>query len=155
MFKQAITALEVAEQRGSGYPEPFRSRMGDRIKHRLGDHFGLDQFGVNLVRLGPGGQSALRHFHSHEDELVYVLDGELTLITNTGRQRVGAGMCVGFPGNSCDAHHFVNEGDAPASYLEIGSRIAADVGHYPDDDLCWLPDGKGGYVTARKDGSRY
>jgi uncharacterized cupin superfamily protein len=151
MFKQAIRALDLPEQRKVGYPEPFATRMGDRAKRRLGEAFGLTQYGVNLVRLGPGGQSALRHFHTHEEEMIYLLEGELTLITNVGEQVMRAGMCVGFPANTGDAHHLVNRGEAVAVYLEIGSRVEADNGYYPDDDLCWLQDGTGGH----KDGSPY
>ena len=155
MFKGAVRALDVPEQRGSGYPEPFRSRMGDRVKRRLGNAFGLTQYGVNLVRLAPGRQSALRHFHSHEEELLYLLEGELVLITNGGEQLMSAGMCVGFPANTGDAHHLVNRSDAAAVYLEIGSRIDADNGHYPDDDLCWVADGTGGVIGAHKNGAPY
>jgi uncharacterized cupin superfamily protein len=155
MFKQAVRVSDLPEVRGNLYPEPFRSRMGDRGKHRLGEAFGLTQFGVNLVRVGPGGQSALRHFHTHEEELVYVLEGELVLVTNVGEQAVSAGMCVGFPANTGDAHHLVNRSGAHAAYLEIGSRVPDDQGYYPDDDLCWLLDGKGGAAAGHKDGSPY
>jgi uncharacterized cupin superfamily protein len=155
MFKQAVLTSDLPEHRASSYPEPFRTRMGDRVKRRLGDAFGLTQFGVNLVRLAPGGQSALRHFHSHEEELVLVLEGELVLVTNAGEQAMMAGMCVGFPANTGDAHHLVNRSAAAAAYVEIGSRVDADNAFYPDDDLCWLPDGKGGVVGAHKDGSPY
>jgi uncharacterized cupin superfamily protein len=78
----AIEPATVEERRGSGYPEPFRSRMGDRVKRRLGDASGLTRFGVNLVTLGPGGQSALRHSHTLEDEFVYVLEGTVVLVTD-------------------------------------------------------------------------
>lgn len=155
MFKQAIRVSDLPEVRRNGYPEPFRSRMGDRVKHRLGEAFGLTQFGVNLVRLGPGGESALRHFHTHEEELVYVLEGELVLRTNGGEQAVSAGMCVGFPANTGDAHHFVNRSDADAVYVEIGSRAPDDRAFYPDDDLCWLVDEKGSAVPGHKDGTPY
>lgn len=155
MFKQAVPVVDLPEHTGSGYPEPFRSRMGDRVKRKLGEAFGLTQYGVNLVRLGPGGQSALRHFHTNEEELVYVLDGELVLVTNVGEQVVRAGMCVGFPANTGDAHQFVNRSAAPATYLEIGSRHAADMAYYPDDDLCWVRDDEGNQVGAHKNGKRY
>ncbi|MFO0593466.1 MAG: cupin domain-containing protein [Polyangiaceae bacterium] len=155
MFKQAVVVSELPEVRSSMYPEPFRSRMGDRVKRRLGEAFGLKQFGVNLVRLQPGGQSALRHFHSHEEELVYVLEGELVLITNVGEQTVRAGMCVGFPANTGDAHHLVNRSTSEAVYIEVGSREEDDQAFYPDDDLCWLPDGKGGMAPGHKNGAPY
>src|SRR3954470_10254625 len=94
----ALDPKTVEEKRGSGYPEPFRSRMGDRAKRRLGDACGLKQFGVNLVTLGPGGQSALRHWHTLEDEFIYVLSGEVVLITNDGEQVLTPGMCAGYAG---------------------------------------------------------
>ena len=140
--------------RGSSYPEPFAARMGNRAKHRLGDAFGLQQFGVNLVTLGPGGQSALRHWHTHEDELIVVLEGELVLVTDAGEQLVGPGMVVGFPAGREDAHHFINRSAAPARYLEVGTRMEDDVAHYPDDDMMWQKvDGR--LVPAHKDGRLY
>ena len=90
----ALDPADVPEKRSSIYPEPFRSRMGDRMKRRLGDACGLARFGVNLVALGPGGQSALRHWHTLEDEFVYVLSGELVLVTNDGEQTLKPGMCA-------------------------------------------------------------
>src|SRR5712691_5700488 len=82
----ALDPNAVAEVRGSAYPQPFKSRMGDRAKRRLGDTCGLTKLGVNLVTLGPGGQSALRHWHTLEDEFVYVLEGEVHLVTGSGEQ---------------------------------------------------------------------
>jgi uncharacterized cupin superfamily protein len=150
----ALDPATVPEVRASLYPEPFRSRMGDRVKRRLGDACGLTRFGVNLVTLGPGGQSALRHWHTLEDEFVYVLSGEVVLVTWQGEQRLSAGMCAGYPAGSRDAHHFINRSAAPASYLEIGNRIDGDNAFYPDDDLMWCEDENGVYA-AHKDGRRY
>src|SRR5438093_6716837 len=104
----ALNPGTVAETRGSGYPEPLKSRMGDRVKRRLGDACGLTRFGVNLVTLGPGAQSALRHWHTLEDEFVYVLAGEVVLITDEGEQVLTAGRCAGYPAGANNAHHFVN-----------------------------------------------
>ena len=150
----ALDPGTVAETRGSGYPEPLRSRMGDRVKRRLGDACGLTRFGVNLVTLGPGAQSALRHWHTLEDEFVYMLSGEVTLVTDVGEQVLAAGMCAGYPAGARDAHHLINRGSAPATYLEIGNRIDGDNAFYPDDDLMWADDGSGVY-GAHKDGRRY
>jgi uncharacterized cupin superfamily protein len=150
----ALDPQTVAEARGSGYPEPFKSKMGGRAKQRLGEACGLTKFGVNLVTLGPGGQSALRHWHTLEDEFVYVLEGEVVLVTDAGEQVLGAGMCAGYPAGKRDAHHFVNRSPRPAKYLEIGNRIEGDVGFYPDDDLMWL-ETEQGTVAAHKDGRRY
>jgi uncharacterized cupin superfamily protein len=150
----ALDPASVTATRGSGYPEPFRSRMGDRAKKKLGDSCGLSKFGVNLVTLGPGGQSALRHWHTLEDEFVYVLSGEVVLISAEGEQVLQAGICAGYPAGKPDAHHFVNRSAAPAQYLEIGSRIDGDNAFYPDDDLLWV-ETEGGTVAAHKDGGRY
>lgn len=131
----ALDPSTVTEKHGSGYPEPFKSRMGDRLKQRLGDALGLSQFGVNLVRLGPGGQSALRHWHTHEDEFVYVLEGSVTLVTDAGSQTLRAGDCIGYPAGVRDAHQLRNEGREVAIYLEVGSRSPQDLTAYPHDDL--------------------
>lgn len=150
----ALDPATVAETRGSGYPEPFRSRMGDRPKRRLGNACGLTRFGVNLVTLGPGAQSALRHWHTAEDEFVYVLEGELVLVTDDGEQKLHAGDCAGYPAGRRDGHHFINRSGAPARYLEIGDRTKGDFAIYPDDDLMWVEDGRG-KVATHKDGRRY
>ncbi len=150
----ALDPAAVKEHRGSGYPEPFRGRMGDRVKRRLGDACGLVKFGVNLVTLAAGGQSALRHWHTLEDEFVYVLSGEVVLVSNDGEQVLGSGMCAGYPAGRRDAHHFVNRGSVPATYLEIGNRVEGDNAFYPDDDLMWVEDEQGVYA-AHKDGRRY
>jgi uncharacterized cupin superfamily protein len=92
-----LDPANVEEKGGSGYPEPFKSRMGDRVKRRLGAACGMKNLGVNLVTLGPGGQSAVRHWHTLEDEFVYVLEGEVVLEANAGVQTLRAGMCAGFP----------------------------------------------------------
>jgi uncharacterized cupin superfamily protein len=150
----ALEPAAVPEVRGSIYPEPFRSRMGDRVKRRLGNACGMTQFGVNLVTLGPGGQSALRHWHTLEDEFVYVLEGEVVLVTDAGEQVLTAGMCNGYPAGSRDGHHFINRSAGPALYLEVGTRVKGDTAFYPDDDLMWRDDGDGEYA-AHKDGRKY
>jgi len=157
MTKLELPALDpntVPEVRRSGYPEPYRSRMGDRAKRRLGDACGLTRFGVNRVTLGPGAESALRHWHTLADEFVYVLEGEVVLVSNDGEQVLSAGTCAGYPAGKRDAHHFVNRSNAPAVYLEIGNRIDGDNAFYPDDDLMWCENEEGTYA-AHKDGRRY
>lgn len=150
----AIACDAVPGQRGSLYPPEFAARVGERIRQRLGNAFGLTQFGVNLTTLGPGAQSALRHWHSREDEFVLVLEGELWLVTDAGEQRLTAGMCVGFPAGRADGHHLLNRSAALARYVEIGSRIAGDEAQYPDDDLalCSTPSGR---AFFHKDGRPY
>jgi len=150
----AVDPATVPEHRGSGYPEPFRSRVAARAKRKLGDACGLTKFGVNLVTLAPGTQSALRHWHTLEDEFVYVLTGELVLVTDGGEQVLGPGMCAGYAAGRRDAHHFVNRGDHAATYLEVGNRIDGDNAFYPDDDLMWCED-EAGVFAAHKDGRRY
>jgi uncharacterized cupin superfamily protein len=152
----AIDPDDVAAKRGpgTGYPEPFQSRMGERSKRRLGNACGLTKFGVNLVTLGPGGQSALRHWHTLEDEFVYIISGQLVLVTNAGEQTLGPGQCAGYPAGKRDAHHLINRGRVAATYLEIGNRIDGDNCFYPDDDLIWCHDGNREY-GAHKDGRRY
>jgi len=132
----AVVAAEAPPRaKSSNYPEPFASRMGKRDKRPLGDLFGLTNFGVNLTRLAPGGSSALRHAHAKQDEFVYVLAGQPTLVTDGGRTPMKPGMCAGFKAATGDAHHLVNETDDDVVYLEIGDRAPGDRAVYPDDDL--------------------
>jgi uncharacterized cupin superfamily protein len=154
-FPTALHALDVPEQaRKTNYPEPFASRIQGREKRRLGDAFGLASFGVNLTRLKPGAVSALRHAHSKQDELVYVLEGEPVLITNGGETPLKPGDCAGFKAGTGDAHHLVNRGARDVLYLEIGDRSAGDTVVYPDDDLeAGLVDGK--WRMLHKDGKPY
>jgi len=151
----ALDARTVEEKRGSGYPEPFKSRMGERVKRRLGQACGLTKLGVNLVTLGPGGQSALRHWHTLEDEFVYLLEGEVVLVTNEGEQTLKAGMCAGYAAGSKNGHHFINRSQKPATYLEMGTNVPGDTAFYPDDDLRLMETEDEGMVYAHKDGRRY
>jgi uncharacterized cupin superfamily protein len=150
----AIAAEQVPAVTGSSYPEPFRSRVAARRKQRLGDALGLRNFGVNLTTIPPGAASALRHWHSHEDEFIYVVSGELTLVTNAGEQRLGCGMCAGFPAGKADGHCLVNRSGADAVYLEIGDRRPEDTVTYPDDDIVGRATPQGRRFT-RKDGTPY
>jgi len=138
----------------SSYPEPFFSRMLNREKRALGDPFGLKNFGVNLTRLFPGGESALLHRHSKQDEFIYILQGEPTLVTDAGEIALRPGMCGGFPAAGL-AHQLVNRTALDVLYLEIGDRTAGDEGFYPVDDLQASLDAAGKWVFARKDGTPY
>ena len=120
----------------------------------VGDAGSLTQFGVNLLQLAPGAWSSQRHWLSAEDEFVYVLAGEVVLISDGGEQILQAGMCAGYPAGKRDAHQFVNRSNAPAQYLEVGNRIEGDNAFYPDDDLMWI-ETESGMVAAHKDGARY
>ena len=138
---------------GSGYPKPFDAPCATRARQRLGDAAGLTDFGVNLLRLPPGAWSSQRHWHSAEDEFVYVLEGEAVLVTDGGEEVLGAGQCAGFKAGVHDAHHLQNRSDRDAVILEVGSRrIAEDEGDYPDIDLYFL---KGHAGFAHKDGTPY
>ncbi len=150
----ALDPEELAVRQGSSYPEAFREPCRTRIKRALGDALGLTNFGVNLVALPPGAWSAQRHWHSHEDEFVYVVEGELTLITEDGEQALGAGQVAGFPAGRADGHHLVNKGTAPATYLEIGDRRGEDAVTYPDVDL-HLTQGPEGRVFTDTQGKPY
>lgn len=150
-----IHAYEVDPRIGSGYPNPFRKQVESRSKRLLGDAFGLTRYGVNLVELMPGAWSSQRHWHTHEDEFVYVLSGELTLVTDGGEQLLTAGMVAGFPAGKANGHHLLNNGDAVASYIEIGDRSAEDEVYYPDIDLQLKPEDAGGRVFTHRDGRPY
>jgi uncharacterized cupin superfamily protein len=155
---QAIVAAEAPESRPPyGYPEPYgsRVRVAGRVRQPLGEVFGLTNFGVNLTRLPPGGLSALRHAHSREDELIYVLEGEPTLVTDAGETKLRPGMCAGFKAGSGNAHHLANRGDADAVFLEIGDRQPGDTVVYPDDDLGRALSAEGRRIFVHRDGTPY
>jgi uncharacterized cupin superfamily protein len=154
----AIVAGEAPVSRPPyGYPEPFGSRVraSGRERRPLGDLFGLTHFGVNLTRLPPGAVSALRHAHTREDEFVYILEGEPTLVTNAGETPLRPGMCAGFKAGSGDAHHLVNNSAHDVLYLEIGDRNPGDTVVYPDEDLgrALAPDGR--RIFVHRDGRPY
>jgi uncharacterized cupin superfamily protein len=151
----ALLASEAPPRtKPSTYPEPFRTRMAKREKRPLGDLFGLKNFGVNLTRLVPGGESALLHRHSRQDEFVYVLEGEPTLVTETEEITLSPGMCAGFPAQGI-AHQLVNRTDRDVVYLEIGDRTAGDEGSYPRDDLKASLGTDGRWIYTHKDGRPY
>ncbi len=138
----------------TNYPEPFASRVAGRIKRTLGDHFGLKNFGVNLTCLSPGAMSALHHAHSKQDEFIYVLEGEPTLLTDAGETQLHLGMVAGFPAGGT-AHHLENRTDLNCWILEIGDRPAGDEVCYPTDDLQAVMGPSGTWQFAHKDGSAY
>jgi len=154
-YPVALAAADAPPRaKPSTYPPMFAQRMTKREKRPLGDLFGLSSFGVNLTRLAPGGESALRHAHIKQDEFVFILEGRPTLVTDAGRTALAPGMCAGFKGGTGDAHHLVNETDADVVYLEIGDRLPGDGATYPDDDLSVLMvDGQWRY--SHKDGTPY
>jgi uncharacterized cupin superfamily protein len=146
----ALDPATVTPRTGSGYPEPFRSRVLPREKRALGDATGLTKIGINLTTLMPGKESSVRHFHTLEDEFVFVLEGEVVLRTDEGEQTLVAGMCAGFPAGTTNGHQLVNRTSRPARYLEISNRDPADTAEYPDDDLRYLKAPDGSAVFSRK-----
>src|ERR1700688_2041103 len=122
----------------TGYPEPFRQAVLGRSRKRLGNAAGLDQFGVNLTTLKPGAASALRHWHEKEDELVYVLEGEVVLIEDDGETLLKPGDAAGFKANVRNGHQLVNRSTRDAAYLEIGTRSQHERAEYPDIDLVMI-----------------
>jgi uncharacterized cupin superfamily protein len=138
----------------SSYPEPFFSRMSGREKRPLGDLFGLKNFGVNLTTLNPGGESALLHRHSRQDEFIYVLEGAPTLVTDRGEVVLSPGMCAGFPAQGL-AHQLVNRTNRKVTYLEIGDRTPGDEGSYPADDIKAMLGEDGKWQFTHKDGRKY
>jgi uncharacterized cupin superfamily protein len=142
-----------ARARATGYPPEMARKVAGREKRPLGDLFGLRNFGVNLTRLAPGAASALRHAHSTQDEFVYVLEGEPTLITDAGETPLAPGICAGFAAGTGDAHHLVNRTGRDVLYLEVGDRTPGDRTTYPDDDLQAEMGADGAWRYSRKDGT--
>lgn len=158
-FPTSILAFE-APLRAKPTAPPFPPEMvatvaAGRDKRVLGDLFGLTNFGVNLTRLAPGGQSALRHAHGKQDEFVYILEGEPTLVTNAGETLLKPGMCAGFKAGTGDAHHLVNRSTKDVVFLEVGDRSAGDSVSYPDDDVVAVYGSDGKWKYSRKDGTPY
>ena len=150
----AIDPAAVTPVAGSNYPGDFKPRVAGRAKQKLGDALGLKNFGVNLTTIKPGSASALRHAHAKQDEFVYIVSGELVLVTDAGEQLLTAGTCAGFPAGNEDAHHLVNRSVRDAVYLEVGDRTPGDAVTYPDDDIAARSiDGR--WQFTRKDGRPY
>ena len=150
MPKIDLTALPV--RKGSSYPPPHDAPCAERVRRALGDAGGLSDFGVNLLTLPPGVHSSQRHWHSNEDEFVYVLSGEVVLITDKGEEELRAGDCAAFPKGVANGHVLVNRSVVPATCLEVGSRAGDDVCTYSDIDM--MIDAKLDYFM-HKDGTPY
>jgi uncharacterized cupin superfamily protein len=155
LTKPALDPHTLTPYTSSTYPEPYRSRVLPREKRRLGDALGLTNIGVNLTTLPSGKESSMRHWHTHEDELVYILEGEVILRTDAGEQLLRAGMCAGFAAGDADGHQLINRSGAPAVYLEISNRARKeDAAYYSDADvdMVWNAPHAPGRMT-RRDGS--
>jgi len=147
-----IDIAAVPKRKGTGYPAQFNAPCAERVRQRLGDAGGLTDFGVNLMRLPPGNWSSQRHWHTHEDEFVYVLEGEVVLIEDQGEVVLRAGDCAAFAKNTGNGHHMINRSNTTAVYLEVGSRSREDLTTCSDIDLkSAAADGH----FVHKDGSRY
>jgi uncharacterized cupin superfamily protein len=139
---------------GTLYPSPFDLTCRARERKKLGDAAGLTQYGVNLLRLPPGSWSSQRHWHIAQDEFIYVLSGEVTLVTDGGDEVLRAGDSAGFPANEGNGHCLQNRSTADVKILEIGTRIAEDAAYYPDIDMVAPAGGKPAAYTHR-DGTPY
>jgi uncharacterized cupin superfamily protein len=138
----------------ASYPDPWRAIAEGREKTALGDVVGLTQFGVNVTRLKPGAASALRHWHEAEDEFVYVLEGEITLIEEGGTTVLQPDDAAGFKAGVANGHHLVNRSQRDAVYLEVGTRAKRERAHYPDVDLVYDRD-ESGFRFSRRSGEPY
>jgi uncharacterized cupin superfamily protein len=147
-----LDLTSIAQRKGSSYPEPFHKIAVNRIRQRLGDAGGLTQFGVNLLQLPPGEWSSQRHWHSAEDEFVYVISGEVVLVTDNGEEVLRGGDCAAFPRNTPDGHHLINKSGTMAVCLEVGTRVQGDVTMYPDIDMMFDPNVDN---YTHKDGTPY
>jgi uncharacterized cupin superfamily protein len=147
MPKIDIHAIESSNE--SSYPEPYATQMAGRYYQHIGDAAGLTQLGVNIVTMQPNAVSSLRHWHSGEDEFVWVISGELVLVQNDGETVLRAGEAAGFKADDPDGHHFLNRSGAVASFLVIGTRVENDTCTYPDVDLINHSEGARSWFTLR------
>jgi uncharacterized cupin superfamily protein len=147
MPKIDVGSLPV--RRGTTYPEPFARTVDGREWQSLSEFAGLTQFGVNLVRIKPGAASSQRHWHEHEDEFVYMVEGELVLIEDEGETLVKPGDAAGFKAAVPNGHHLVNRTDRDAVFLVVGTRATRERCHYPDIDLVHQQDGDRYRLTHR------
>ena len=148
---ESISVLEI----NSSYPPPYASLVEGRVKRKLGDFFGLTNYGVNLTQLKPGAISAVLHHHSKQDEFIYVLQGTPSLILGKQEYVLHPGDCFGFKAGQGIPHQLVNRSAELAVFIEIGDRSDGDEVEYPNDDLkvSQLPDGN--WLFTHKDGSPY
>lgn len=149
-----IDIAKVPAEARSIYPEEFSHVVAGRSRQRLGDAVGLSQFGVNICRLKPGAASSLRHWHREEDELIFVLEGEVVLVEDGGETILRPGEAAGFKANVADGHCLVNKSERDAVILEIGSRAPSERSTYADVNLVLERDSSGRRFL-RKSGKPY
>jgi uncharacterized cupin superfamily protein len=149
-----VVSGSVTRKTGSGYPPPHNEQVKGRAKVMLGNMFGLDQFGVNVVTLAPGAWSSHRHWHEGEDEFIYVLEGQLVLGDDAGDHVLTPGMCAGFKAGSGNGHHLKNLSENSATYLEVGTRLPNDKAHYSDINMMAIKE-NGAFRFVKRDGSAF
>lgn len=151
-----VLAEDIPENLATSlYPEPFASLMSGRTKRKLGDFYGLSNFGINLTELLPGAMSALKHHHLKQDEFIYIINGTLTLIYGEKEYLIKSGECFGFAKGLTIGHQLINHSNEAASYLEIGDRTKGDQVEYPDNDLQAISNEDGSWAFLHKDNSPY
>tara|TARA_R110000772_G_scaffold30532_2_gene75689 strand:- start:1227 stop:1697 length:471 start_codon:yes stop_codon:yes gene_type:complete len=156
MTTTPVAVDSIPVQKGQTiYPSPFNAAVAGRSKRKLGELFGLSNFGVNYTQLDPGSASALMHFHSRQDEFIYVLEGNPTVKIGNEEYLMQPGECIGFKANTSEAHQLINHSDSSVAYLEIGDRSAGDNVEYPDDDLKASLSENGAWLLTHKDGRQY
>lgn len=156
MSQSPLSAQSVPATLGKTiYPEPYAAQVSGRLKRKLGECFGLTQFGVNLTHLAPGAISALAHCHSRQDEFIFVLEGTPTLVLGETEFMLAPGECYGFKAGTGMAHQLVNRSQETVIYLEIGDRTPGDEVEYPNDDLKATQSTNGEWVLTHKDGRPY
>ncbi len=156
MNRSPISATSIPAVMGKTiYPEPYAALVQGRSKHKLGEFFGLNNFGVNLTHLSPGAISALAHSHSQQDEFIFILEGTPTLILGTEKFTLNPGECYGFKAGTGIAHQLINQSEEIVTYLEIGDRTVGDEVEYPNDDLKAIQLTSGGWKLTHKDGTSY
>jgi uncharacterized cupin superfamily protein len=153
-MKTRIDVASLTSVVGTLYPPPFDVPCRARDRTKLGDAAGLSQFGVNLLRLPPGAWSSQRHWHTSGDEFVYVLSGEVVLVTDGGEEILRAGDAAGFPAGDTNGHCLQNRSDRDTQVLEIGTRLPDDAAYYSDIDMVAPAGGKPAVYTHR-DGTPY
>ncbi len=156
MNQSPIAAQSIPATQGKTiYPEPYASQVKGRLKRKLGDYFGLTQFGVNLTHLSPGAVSALAHSHSRQDEFIFILEGNPTLVLGQQEFVLNPGDCYGFKAGTGLAHQLVNRSQEIVTYLEMGDRAAGDEVEYPNDDIKVIQSSSGEWTLMHKDGRPY
>ncbi len=156
MNQSPIAAQSIPATQGKTiYPEPYASQVKGRLKRKLGDYFGLTQFGVNLTHLSPGAVSALAHSHSRQDEFIFILEGNPTLVLGQQEFVLNPGDCYGFKAGTGLAHQLVNRSQEIVTYLEMGDRAAGDEVEYPNDDIKIIQSSSGEWTLMHKDGRPY